>query len=163
MDKIIQSETELSHIANDIAQVLIPGDIVLFEGELGVGKTTFVSSLASSLGITEPISSPTFTIVNHYSGDKNMCHIDLYRLTSEEDLWNLDINHYLDQQSSIVCIEWAEKLGEFKPPSFLRLQLAFWQDQHIQEPTDMLTTKRLLSLEAQGTRLQQLCNEVLQK
>ncbi|HIK46345.1 MAG TPA: tRNA (adenosine(37)-N6)-threonylcarbamoyltransferase complex ATPase subunit type 1 TsaE [Leptolyngbyaceae cyanobacterium M65_K2018_010] len=101
--------------------------VLLLSGDLGSGKTTLVQGLGAGLGIPEPITSPTFTLVNEYlDGRLPLYHIDLYRLTGPE-VASLDLDEYWDAQAKapgIVAIEWAERLVSL-PPQSLSLALTY--------------------------------------
>lgn len=90
-----------------LATELKPGDVVLIEGEMGAGKTTFVRGAARALGVTGPVTSPTFTLGNRYEGSVPIAHLDLHRLGSlaGEDPGLLD--DYLDA-ATIAFVEWPE-------------------------------------------------------
>lgn len=102
------SEEQLIALGTRIASQLKGGDVVLLNGELGAGKTTFVKGLALGLGITTAITSPTYTISKEYGNI--LCHVDAYRVGSED----LGIDDYIAKEY-VVCIEWGENLGEFIP------------------------------------------------
>ena len=81
----------------------------LLVGDLGAGKTTLVQKWMKSIGIHDLVSSPTFSIVNHYQHDKGtIYHMDLYRIKSVEEAWNIGIDEYFSDQEAIVIIEWPE-------------------------------------------------------
>lgn len=87
-------------------------------GELGAGKTTFLQGFARGLGITSRLLSPTFIIVRRYGipgSDGFLYHLDLYRVSGEHDLEGLGIREMIDDHSSVVVIEWAERLGRLLP------------------------------------------------
>ena len=92
--------------------------IVLLYGELGSGKTTLVQGFANGIGIFSRLLSPTFIIVRRYSLSHSLYyfyHIDLYKVQSEKAIINLGLTEILTEPGSIICIEWAEKLGRIKP------------------------------------------------
>jgi tRNA threonylcarbamoyladenosine biosynthesis protein TsaE len=107
------SAAETEALGERIAAALGPGDVVLVSGELGAGKTTLIRGAARALGVTDRVTSPTFTIGNRYRGRVPVSHLDLYRLEGldREDPALLD--DYLDQDS-VVLIEWPER-GEGAP------------------------------------------------
>lgn len=118
------SERETQDIAREIARELKAGDVLLLEGQLGAGKTTFVRGLAEGLGVDPAdVSSPTFTLVHEYRGrDVTLYHVDLYRLgaTSAEDLG-------LDEaaiSAGILVIEWPDRLTH-PVPGARRIALEF--------------------------------------
>lgn len=87
------------------AKTLHKGDIVLLEGDLGAGKTVFTKGIAKGLGITDTITSPTYTIMNGYKGLLNLYHFDLYRLGDESEFIELGLDDYLDGDG-VCVIEW---------------------------------------------------------
>ncbi len=109
-----------------LGQSLPAGSVILLEGDLGSGKTTLVQGIGEGLGITEPIVSPTFTLINEYTeGRLPLYHLDLYRLQPEE-IAALHLETYwegVEFELGIMAIEWAEKL-DYKPPSYLRVCLS---------------------------------------
>lgn len=88
--------------------------IICLYGELGAGKTTFAQGAGEALGITK-IKSPTYSIMREHSGEKNLNHIDLYRLKNQSEVEALGLNECMDQKNNIVIIEWADRLGENLP------------------------------------------------
>lgn len=102
------SEDETSAVGEQLARTLQPGDVVLLFGELGAGKTAFVRGLAQGLGgAPDDVSSPTFTLIQEYSGRITLYHVDLYRLEAREipDLGLED----LMLGDGVVAIEWADR------------------------------------------------------
>lgn len=110
-----------------LGQILDAGTVILLSGDLGSGKTTLVQGIGAGLGITEPIVSPTFTLINEYLvGKLPLYHLDLYRLQPKE-VTTLNLESYwegVDFELGIVAIEWAERL-EYKPPSYLDICLKY--------------------------------------
>lgn len=110
-----------------LGQMLPAGSVILLEGDLGAGKTTFVQGLGKGLGITEPIVSPTFTLINEYTqGRLDLYHLDLYRLDTKE-VEALNLESYwegIEVPLGIVAIEWAEKIA-YKPDSYLKIHLTY--------------------------------------
>lgn len=113
-----------------LGQSLSAGSVILLEGDLGSGKTTLVQGIGEGLGITEPIVSPTFTLINEYTeGRLPLYHLDLYRLQPKE-VTALNLESYwegVEFPLGIVAIEWAERL-EYKPPSYLQVYLKYLGD-----------------------------------
>ena len=117
---ITESEAETAAVARGLAAGLGPGAVVLLHGELGAGKTAFVRGLAEGLGVPEEdVSSPTFTLVQRYSGRLPLLHADLYRITTAEadDLGLDEVG-----QQGVLAIEWAEKLAH-PVPGAIRVML----------------------------------------
>ncbi len=107
----IHSLAELEGIAVQVASLLCAGNRVALFGEMGAGKTTFVSALVKALGSEDWVSSPTFSIVQEYDGPLPVRHLDLYRLQGTP-LALLDIEHYLEFPQGIVVVEWPDQLGD---------------------------------------------------
>jgi tRNA threonylcarbamoyladenosine biosynthesis protein TsaE len=106
------------------------GSVILLEGDLGSGKTTLVQGIGQALGITEPIVSPTFTLINEYSeGRLPLYHLDLYRLNSSEvEALGLEIYwEGVEIPLGVVAIEWAERL-RYKPLDYLQIHLTHQAD-----------------------------------
>ncbi|MCE7882926.1 MAG: tRNA (adenosine(37)-N6)-threonylcarbamoyltransferase complex ATPase subunit type 1 TsaE [Actinobacteria bacterium ATB1] len=89
-----------------LASVLGPGDVVLLDGDLGTGKTTFVSGVAAGVGVEQPVTSPTFTIVRDLGGSPRVLHVDLYRLDHMSEFEDLGLDEALGRD--IVLVEWGE-------------------------------------------------------
>ncbi|MBH38198.1 tRNA (adenosine(37)-N6)-threonylcarbamoyltransferase complex ATPase subunit type 1 TsaE [bacterium] len=111
----IHSLSELDGFTKSLVPILKPGTICLFYAEMGAGKTTFVKSFMSHLGVMDS-SSPTYTLVNEYGSSPPVYHIDLYRLESEAAIDSLDLEYYFSQSQYLFFIEWAEKLIDIKFP-----------------------------------------------
>lgn len=107
---ITHSRAETAALGRRLAPALPPGTLVCFTGGLGAGKTAFTEGLAAGLGCTDPVSSPTFAIVNYYRGPRPLAHFDLYRLSSEEDLLAAGLYDYLDE-GAVVAAEWSENFA----------------------------------------------------
>ncbi len=89
-----ESALHTKHIGEMIGQAAEPGDVVLFTGDLGAGKTTMSQGIASGLGIDTDVTSPTFTLMQIYQGNLTLYHLDVYRLNSEEKQPILDLKKY---------------------------------------------------------------------
>ena len=115
---ISNSEEETKLCAKKLALVLTAGDIVLLQGDLGAGKTTFVKGLAEGFKVTaKKVNSPTFVIMNYYKGKLPLYHFDLYRLVSSKEIDTLDFDEYFYGEG-VSLIEWPERLGEYKPKDY---------------------------------------------
>ena len=119
---ITKSSEETQKFAEDFAQKLKPGTVLLLIGELGAGKTTFVQGLAKGLGITERPNSPTFVVINEYQGNQRLVHIDLYRLENPDEISDLGLEEYF-ASDAIVVIEWGERLGELTPSGCVKIKI----------------------------------------
>ncbi|OUN02996.1 tRNA (adenosine(37)-N6)-threonylcarbamoyltransferase complex ATPase subunit type 1 TsaE [Flavonifractor sp. An92] len=108
MEYLSNSEAETEALGEALAGRLTAGDVIAFSGDLGAGKTAFTRGLARGLGVTERVTSPTFTIVNEYLGGRlPLFHFDLYRLSSAEELFDIGWEDYLDR-GGVCAVEWSE-------------------------------------------------------
>ena len=106
------SPMETERIGEALGKILPAGTVLAYEGDLGAGKTAFTRGLARGLGYTEPVTSPTYTIVNEYlSGRLPLFHFDMYRLRSADDLWDIGWEDYLDR-NGICAVEWSENVAD---------------------------------------------------
>ena len=103
-----------------LGKLLIAGDIIFLNGDLGAGKTTLSKSIGEGLGVQEYITSPTFTLINEYEGRLPLYHFDLYRLDSYEELEELGVEDYF-YGNGVCLIEWAEKFSEDLPENRLEV------------------------------------------
>ena len=108
------SPKETSNIAKAFAKKLKKGDVVCLSGDLGTGKTAFVQALASALGVTDYVSSPTFTIVNCYEGNLPVYHFDVYRIADPDEMYEIGYEEYV-YGDGISVIEWPELISEILP------------------------------------------------
>ena len=108
---ISKSEHDTEELGRRFASGLPGGTVVAMYGDLGAGKTAFCQGLAEGLGCTDPVSSPTFAIVNYYRGPRPFAHFDLYRIHTEGDLAAAGFYDYLDMGAVVAC-EWSENCAE---------------------------------------------------
>ena len=112
MRYVTHGPEETEALGEKLAQRLRPGDVIAFYGDLGAGKTAFTRGLARGLGVTEPVTSPTYTIVNEYlSGRLPLFHFDMYRLGSAEELFDIGWEDYLER-GGVCAVEWSENVEE---------------------------------------------------
>lgn len=117
---ISDSEKNTIQFAKEYAKTLVPGDVVLLEGEMGAGKTVFVKGIAEALGIPDEITSPTYAYMNDYDG--KLYHYDCYRLTSGVQAEALGLCDYF-YGKGICVIEWAENIAEVLPEYCKRVRI----------------------------------------
>lgn len=110
---ITNSVEETLAAAAEVAAKLSTGDIILYEGDMGAGKTHFTKGIAKFLNVDDEVTSPTFALVNEYSGDLPLFHFDLYRIDSYDDLYAIGFFDYLDRDG-IIAAEWSENIAELK-------------------------------------------------
>ena len=108
-----------------VAALVGPGDVILLDGDLGAGKTTFTQGLARALGVTEPVTSPTFTLVHTYRTARgfDLYHVDVYRLESQREMDDLALPELLDQDA-VAVVEWGKRAAAALPPVTLEIRLA---------------------------------------
>ena len=117
------SEQETLELGKKLAQEAQPGQVFSLVGELGVGKTVFTKGMAEGLGITEPVSSPTFTIVQVYEeGRMPFYHFDVYRIGDPEEMDEIGYEDYFYGQG-ICLVEWANLIGELMPEDTIHITI----------------------------------------
>ncbi len=141
-------------LGQKLAAYLSSGDILLLTGDLGAGKTTFTKGIAQGLGITEPVTSPSFTLMNQYIGygGQLLYHFDLYRISDPDEFLELGIVDFLYGEG-ISVVEWCEKLPEF-PSNYLQVELKMSVDN---------LEGRTVGLIAQGEHYQKLLSQITQE
>jgi len=127
---ISNSPSNTWKIAAEFFQGLEKPAIVALHGNLGAGKTCFTQGLAQAAGVTEPVCSPTYTLISEYQGTVPFHHIDLYRLGGLEEAYDLGLDEYLETDG-ITVIEWAERAGELLPPSTIHVRLERGEDEQV--------------------------------
>ena len=109
-------------IGRTLAAFLRPRDVIALTGDLGAGKTTFVQGAADGLQVTEPVLSPTFTLVRRYSGTLPVYHLDVYRLERLQEALDIGLEEILDE-GAVVFIEWGDAIDPLLPPEHLQVEL----------------------------------------
>ena len=141
------------HVAGKMAEHLFPGSIMLFWGDMGSGKTTFIKSLCSGLGVLpEKVTSPTYTLVNIYKCNWYIFHVDLFRLTAPEQLYEMDRADLIADQG-VTMVEWPQMLQNYlKDEPVLNLRFKNVSDNH-----------RRLILETDSSEFDTLLNSMEQQ
>jgi tRNA threonylcarbamoyladenosine biosynthesis protein TsaE len=111
-------------LAAAIAEVIAPGDVLLLAGELGAGKTAFTQGLGAALGVTDQITSPTFTLARHYEGRMPLHHLDVYRLERLSEMQDIGVAELLDT-GGVIVIEWGDAIATAMPADFLEVRLTY--------------------------------------
>lgn len=119
-----RSVDETRALAGSVAALARPGDLVLVSGELGSGKTAFVQGFGRALGVSGPITSPTFTLAQRYDGEMVVHHLDVYRLDQLSEFHELGVDELLDDDG-VVLIEWGEAVHQALPSNYLDVRLTF--------------------------------------
>jgi tRNA threonylcarbamoyladenosine biosynthesis protein TsaE len=145
-DLIIRSnnERETLNLGKQLGRFIDGTQVILLSGDLGAGKTLLVKGIAEGLQIDTSITSPTFNLVKEYRGDVNLFHMDLYRLDSIDDLYNIGFLDYFDR-SGVVVIEWPELALGIIPKDYLHISFKVMDHE-----------KRKLSLKVVGERANKL-------
>lgn len=131
-----RSEDETIRLAEKLASLLKPGDVITLEGDLGAGKTTFTKGIARGLGVKRVVNSPTFTIVKEYSGELPLYHMDVYRLEDSDE--DIGFSDYFDGDG-ISVVEWAQYIKDYLPGDYLNINISY-VDEH----------KRLIKFQPKG-------------
>jgi len=140
LDFISHSEAQTHRLGARLAPLLQPGDVLALIGDLGSGKTRWVQGVCRGLGVTEPVVSPTFTLVNEYQGRWPIYHIDLYRMASAVETLTFGLDDYV-YGPGLCLIEWADRAADFLPPAYLTVELYYLEE-----------TKRRVVLRPHGQR-----------
>ena len=123
MTYVTNSPAETEALGQRLAERLQPGDVIAYTGDLGAGKTSFTRGLARGLGITERITSPTFTIVNEYLGGRlPLFHFDMYRLGSSDELYEIGWEDYL-ARGGVCAVEWSEIVADALEEDCIRVDI----------------------------------------
>ncbi|MDR3644474.1 MAG: tRNA (adenosine(37)-N6)-threonylcarbamoyltransferase complex ATPase subunit type 1 TsaE [Clostridia bacterium] len=124
MQIVSHSQKETAAAGAALARRLAAGDVVAFFGGLGAGKTSFIAGMAEGLGVTDPVSSPTFALVHEYRGPVPLYHFDMYRVTNEDDLFSTGFFDYLDS-GGICTVEWSENIEGALPTETVRVSIEY--------------------------------------
>lgn len=117
------SPSDTMQIAADLSKHLKSGDVIAFDGGLGMGKTCFTTGLANGLGYTGEVNSPTFAIINEYIGGRlNVWHFDMYRVEGWEDLYSTGYFEYLEADG-VTVVEWSENIESALPENTIRITI----------------------------------------
>lgn len=111
-------------LAAAIAELARPGDLLLLVGDLGAGKTAFTQGFGTGLGVDEPITSPTFALVQSYQGRLELHHLDVYRLDHLHEAVDLGLSELLDDES-VTLIEWGDTITATLPRDYLEVRIRF--------------------------------------
>ena len=123
-----QSAADTIQLGRQLAATLRPGAVLALTGDLGAGKTCLVKGLAAGLGITQNVTSPTFTIIHEYHGGQlPLYHIDLYRLDTVQQTFDIGIEDYLNSDGATV-IEWAERIESLLPANTIYTRFTLLND-----------------------------------
>ncbi len=153
---LLPDRTETARWGAALGARLRPGDVAALIGDLGAGKTTLAQAIARGLGITVPVTSPTFALIQEYPGPIPMFHFDPYRLERPEDVADLGLEEYFER-GGVVVVEWADKVSALLPEERLTLTLEMAGEEASPEAED---APRRLTAEAVGPRYAALLAEL---
>ena len=131
---ISRSEAETEAIGEQFAKNLAVGTVVAMYGDLGAGKTAFVRGMARGMGLSCRVSSPTFTIVNEYEGERELIHFDMYRLNDADELFDIGWEDYL-ARGAVCAVEWSENIED-----------AFYGDETVLRIEKLSDTERKITI-----------------
>jgi tRNA threonylcarbamoyladenosine biosynthesis protein TsaE len=131
---------ETHALGQRLGALLRPGDVVVLDGELGTGKTVMAKGIAIALGVTEPVVSPTFTVVREYDAPTPFVHVDVYRLDHLQELHDLGFDDLVGGEA-VTVVEWGERVSAVLPSDRLRVLLEPGADDD----------DRIVSVDATGT------------
>ena len=114
---------ETEQVGACLARRLHAGDVVAMSGDLGAGKTVFIRGLARGLGVTARVTSPTYTVVNEYEGTLPLFHFDMYRLSGEDELYDIGWDDYL-KRGGVCAVEWSERATGLLPEHCIYVDIA---------------------------------------
>jgi tRNA threonylcarbamoyladenosine biosynthesis protein TsaE len=120
-----RSEADTEEYSSRVAQQLKPGTVIALHGDLGAGKTVFTRGFARGLGITEPVSSPTYTIIQEYRLPESgwLFHLDLYRIDDYLAALAFGVEEYLDDPDAYILAEWPERIEEILPGNTIHITI----------------------------------------
>ena len=111
-------------IAAEFSKTLANTEVIALHGVLGAGKTCFIQGLALGLGVREPITSPTYTLIDEYVGEKKLVHMDLYRLSNSLEAVGIGLEEYFNNEV-IIAIEWAERAEDILPKNVIHIYIKY--------------------------------------
>ncbi len=131
----VTSPEETQKLGSDFAATLMPGSIIAFKGDLGAGKTTCIKGVCAGLGVTQHVTSPTFTLINEYAGRVPVFHFDFYRIHSEYEVVDLGLSEYFEGDG-VCLIEWPDVIESLLPAKRYEMHLKW-------DPTTTMQTRHV--------------------
>ena len=144
LDFISHGAAQTQRLGARLGELLDAGSVVLLEGGLGAGKTVLAQGIAQGLGIDDPVTSPTFTLIHEYAGRLPLYHVDLYRLAGDADAAAIGLEEYV-YGDGVTVIEWPDRAGTLLPTDHLSVALR-----------PIAETKRALRFTPRGARYGEL-------
>ena len=126
---ILKNETDTRSLGAALAKSMQPGEVYALTGDLGAGKTTLAKAIARGLGVSETLTSPTFTIVQEYeSGRMPLYHFDVYRVSDEDELFEIGLEDYF-HRGGVCLIEWADLIEDLLPEGTVWVSLMYGEEE----------------------------------
>ena len=124
MEFICNNLDDTKKLAIKFSNALKGGEVITLKGDLGAGKTTFTQSVAKAMGITLPVTSPTFTLMNQYVGEKlKLYHFDMYRIDDPDEVLETGLTEYFGNIDAVCMVEWAENIGSLIPKNHIKITI----------------------------------------
>ena len=130
---ILHSEQEVTEYGIRLGEEAMPGQVIALTGDLGAGKTTLTKAIARGLGVSDMITSPTFTIVKEYrSGRLPLYHFDVYRIGDPDEMYELGYEEYFYGEG-VCVVEWADIIEDFLPENAIKIHISYSDDEKARE------------------------------
>lgn len=152
-ETVAGSSTVTQLLGEQLGRLLQAGDLVSLVGDLGAGKTVLVHGIARGLQVSEPVSSPTFLLIQEYNGRYPVFHCDFYRLKDYQELEDIGWEEYFQRQG-VILIEWGNRIPEALPDEYLEIEI---------KPDDSSDSIRLIRFNPKGHRYDALVKELSDK
>lgn len=146
---VLKGLKETEEFGQKLGSLLEGGDLLSLTGDLGAGKTTLTKSIGIGLGISDYITSPTFTLINEYKGRVWLYHFDVYRLEGEEDLLDLGYEDYF-YSNGVTIVEWGDKIEDILPENRININIKKGKKQD----------ERIVNLSGKGKRYEKIVKEL---
>jgi tRNA threonylcarbamoyladenosine biosynthesis protein TsaE len=148
MELIVNSLKDTEQLGKIISRCLEKGTVICLDGDLGVGKTALTQFIAKEFGVDEYITSPTFTIIKEYEGRLPFYHMDVYRIESEDDMYDLGYDEYIYSEG-VTIIEWSHNIVGILPEERINIEIQRLDDQ-----------RRLININGKGKTYEKLAEEL---
>ena len=148
MKLTVNNLKDTENIGKIISRCLEKGTVICLDGDLGVGKTSLTQFIAKEFGVSEYITSPTFTIIKEYEGRLPFYHMDVYRIDSEDDMYDLGYDEYIYSEG-VTVIEWSHKINGILPDERINIEIQRLDD-----------TRRIMDVDGKGKAYDRLAKEL---
>lgn len=148
MRVVVNSLKETEKLACEFASQLKGGEVIAFTGTMGAGKTAFTRALVEALDGGDIVSSPTFALINEYNTKFPIKHFDMYRINDFDSLYSTGFFDYLDEENTVLIIEWSENITDFLPKDIIKIKIEHTDDEN----------KRIITIERQGKNIDNASN-----